>query len=195
MEDPCIICFDPMDMKSFQDEQENTETCIKLECGHAYHTRCIIRCLSQMNQKCPNCNKNKSPSEELTREGLAKKLVSELKRDPEVKFIITEFKESSLEYSDTILQLKKDIKAFITKRSEELQLSEKRKYMLECLSKIQTTSKVVSRTKGAQYVAALHTRTMGRYWRGSIFERIFFGTQESYRIRRLKTPGLYMPLY
>jgi hypothetical protein len=148
-----------------------------------------------MDQKCPNCNKNKSPSEQLTREGLAKKLVGEVKKDPEVKFLISEFKESASEYGDTILQLKKDIKQFIAKRKDELQLDEKRKYMLDCLAKIQTTSKSVSKTKGPQYIAALHTRTMGRYWRGTTFERIFFGATEAYKICRLKTPRLYMSLY
>jgi hypothetical protein len=148
-----------------------------------------------MDQKCPNCNKNKSPAEQLTREGLAKKLVGELKKDPDVKFLISEFKESSSEYGDTISQLKKDIKQFIAKRKEELHLDKKRKYMLDCLAKIQTTSKVVSKTKGPQYIAALHTRTMGRYWRGTTFERLFFGVQEAYRIYRLKTPRLFMNLY
>ena len=195
MEDPCVICFDRMDMKSFQDERQQTSTCIKLECGHAYHTLCIVRCLSMIDQKCPNCNKNKSPAEQLTREGLARKLVGELKRYPEVKFLISEFRESISEYGDTISQLKKDVKAFIAKRKDELQLDKKRKYMLECLANIQTTSKSISKTKGAQYVAALHTRTMGRYWRGTTFERLFFGVTEAYRICRLKTPRLYMSLY
>lgn len=192
--DPCVICFEDMDMKTFQDERQQTLTCIKLECGHAYHTTCIVRCLSTMNQKCPNCNKNKSPGEQLTREGLARKLVGELKKDPEIRFLMSEFKESTLEYSDTITQLKKDIKQFIAKRQVELQLNEKRKYMFDCLTKIQTTSKSVSKTKGAQYVAALHTRSMGRYWRGTTFERMFFGTQEAYRICRLKQPYLRMYL-
>ena len=193
--DPCVICFEDMDMKTFEDERQQTPTCIKLECGHAYHTTCIVRCLSMMDQKCPNCNKNKSPAEQLTREGLAKKLVGELKRDPDVKFLISEFKESSSEYDDTISQLKKDIKQFIAKRKEELHLDEKRKYMLDCLAKIQTTSKAVSKTKGPKYIAALHTRTTGRYWRGTLFERIFFGAIQAYKICRLKTPRLYMSLY
>jgi len=197
MEDLCVLCFDKMDMKSFQDEGQQTATCIKLECGHAYHTVCIVRCLSMMDQKCPNCNKNKSPSEQLTREGLAKKLVGELKKDSDVKFLVSELKEAASEYHDGIVSLKKDIKEFIAKRKEELHLNEKRKYMLDCLAKIQSTSKTVSKTKGPQYIAALHTRTrtVGRYWRGTSFERIFFGAAEAYRIGRLKTPRLYMSLY
>lgn len=195
MEEPCSICFDAMDMRPFEDERDNTETCVKLDCGHAYHTRCIVRCLSQMNRKCPNCNIDKTPMQELTREGLAKKLLGEVKRDSEVKFLISEFKESSSEYADTISTLKKDIKEFIIKRKEELRVDEKRRYMLECLAKVQSTSKTVSRTKGPQYVAALRVSTTRTYWRGTGFERMFFGAQEAYRIRRLKVPRLIIPLY
>jgi hypothetical protein len=191
----CVICFESMDMKTYQDEEKQTSTCFKLDCGHAYHTACIIRCLSTMNQQCPHCNKDKTPLEQLTREGLARKLVGEIKKDPDIKFLISEFKESTSEYHSGIVTLKKDIKEFITKRKEELQIDEKRKYMLDCLSKIQTTSKTLSQTKGPQYIAALHTGTMRRYWRGTTFERLFFGVQYAYTITRLKTPRLYMNLY
>ena len=193
--DTCILCFEDMDMISFRDERVQTPSCIKLECNHAYHTKCIIRCLTVSNLGCPTCNKHKTPAQELTREGLAKKLIGELKKDDEIKFLITEFKESSLEYNDTIFTLKKDVKQFISKRSNELQLSEKRKYMLECLAKIQSTAKLLSKTKGPEYTGALNTRLIGRYRRGTSFERLFFNAQEAYRIYRLKTPSLYMSLY
>jgi len=193
--DTCILCFEDMDMMSFRDERVQTPSCIKLECNHAYHTKCIIRCLTVSNLGCPTCNKHKTPAQELTREGLAKKLIGELKKDDEIKFLITEFKESASEYKDTISLLKKDIKQFISKRNDELQLSEKRKYMLECLTKIQSTAKTVSKIKGPQYTGALNLRYTGRYRRGTSFDRLFFGASEAYRIFRLKTPSLYMPLY
>ena len=193
--DKCVLCFEDMNMMGFDDRREATDTCVKLECRHAYHTKCIIKCLSVSNLGCPTCNKQKTPAQELTREGVAKNLVNELKKDSEIKFLINEFKESSLEYTDGISTLKKDTKEFISKRSEELQLTEKRKYMLECLAKIQSTAKSLSRAKGPEYTGALNTRLIGRYRRGTPFERLFFSPQESYRIYRLKTPSLYMPLY
>lgn len=193
--DTCVICFEDMDMISFQDERNQTSTCIKLECQHAYHTTCIIRCLSNMHQKCPSCNKDKSPAEQLTIEGLARKLIGEIKKDDDIKFLRYEFKESASEYSDSVSILKKEIREFASKRKKELLLDEKRKYMLTCLSKIQLTAKSISQAKGEQYIAALHTCTTRRPWRGTAFDRLFFGGQEAYRICRLKTPRLYMSLY
>uniref|UniRef100_A0A6C0ENN4 RING-type domain-containing protein n=1 Tax=viral metagenome TaxID=1070528 RepID=A0A6C0ENN4_9ZZZZ len=193
--DPCVLCFEDMDMIRFQDTRKSTITCVKLQCGHAYHTECIVNCLSVSNFGCPTCNKQKTPCEELTREGLAKKLVGELKKEDDIKFLINEFKESSLEYNEAISTLKKDTKAFISKRSEELQLADKRKYMLDCLTKLQSTARSISKTKGPQYSGALNIRVIGRYRRGTPFERLFFSIQEAYRIYRLKTPTLYMPLY
>jgi hypothetical protein len=191
----CPICLEEMDMNSFQDERQQTATSFKLECGHAYHTRCIIQCLSFANQKCPNCHKNKSPADELTREGFAKRLIDELKKVPEVRVLITELRETVSEFGDTMSVLKQDVKDFVKKRSEELLIEEKRKYMLSCISKILSECKTICKTKGPQYTGALTTRaTGGRYWRGTTFERIFFGINEAYRIHRLKSPSLYIRL-
>ena len=191
----CPICLEEMDMTSFQDERQQTATCFKLECDHAFHTSCIIRCLSLTNQKCPSCHKNKSPTEELTREGFAKRLIAELKRVPEIRVSITELRETISEFSDTVNILKQEVKDFVKKRSEELLIEEKRKYMLGCISKILSDCKTVCKTKGPQYTGALTLRSSrGRYWQGTTFERIFFGINEAYRIHRLKCPSLYIRL-
>ena len=193
MEDPCVICFETMDMRSYNDEGLQTETCYKLECGHAYHTTCIIRCLSLSNQQCPNCNKNKSPAEQLTREGLAKKYIAEIKKEPEVRELIIELRQIVSEYRDSLGILKEEVKEFTNKRKEELLIDEKRKYMMNCISRIISSAKSVSKTKGPQYLACLNTTaTGGRYWRGTTFERIFFSINEAYQIYRLKSPSLYL---
>jgi hypothetical protein len=194
MEDICVVCFDAMDMKPFEDERENTETCIKLECGHAYHTRCIIRCLSHMNQKCPNCNKDKTPKQELTREGLVKKLVAELRRDDDIKFLMTEYKEIREELNEANAQLKKDVKEYIEKRRIELNLVEKKNYFLNCLAKIQGKARVVAKAKGPEYVGALTATGRYRFWL-STFECNFFGRPQAHTNRRLKFPHIRLNLY
>jgi hypothetical protein len=194
MEDPCVICFDTMDMRSFQDERQQTATCIKLECGHAYHTRCIIQCLSNMNQKCPNCNNNKGAKHELTREGLAKKLVSEMRKDDDVKFLMTEYKEIREELNEANTQLKKDVRSYIEKRKIELNISEKRNYFMECLLKLQGRARSLAKEKGPEYVGAIAAERRFRYGL-SAFECNFFGRLQAYANRRLKFPYLRLSLY
>jgi hypothetical protein len=194
--DICPLCFEHMDMMGYQDERQNTTECYKLDCGHAYHTSCIITCLTQMNRKCPQCNSQKDPSKELTKEALASKLIRELKRDDRVKPLMDEFKESYDEYSTTLSQFKKDLKKFVESHAQELCLEEKRKYMMKCISEIQTTSKAIARQKGTQYQGALTPMRNHRdYWNGTGFEQVFFGRSMSRTIHRLKYPHLYLNLY
>lgn len=193
MEDTCVICFDRMDMRSFEDPRENTETCIKIECGHAYHTRCIILCLSETNRKCPNCNKEKNARQDLTREGLTKQFMREIRKDDDVKFLVKELTEIREELHETTVQLKKDIKEYFEKRKIELNFPEKRNYLTHCISKLQGTVKSLARKKGPEYVGALtHDRS---YYGTTTFERNFFGKIQAYSIRRLKFPYLRLPLY
>ena len=116
---------------------------------------CIITCLTQMNRKCPQCNSQNDPSRELTKEALASKLIRELKKDDRVKPLMDEFKESYDEYSATLSRFKKDIRNFVETHAQELCLEDKRKYMMKCISEIQTTSRAIARQKGTQYQGAL----------------------------------------
>jgi hypothetical protein len=195
--DVCPLCFEGMDMLGYQDERQNTAECYKLDCGHAYHTGCIISCLTQMNRKCPQCNADKDPTRELTREALAAKLIREVRRDDRVKPLLEEFKEIREEYVDSLKQLKKDIKEYAEKRGAELCVPEKRKYLMDCHKEIQSMAKQTAKSKGIEYVGALKdiANRGNRWWEGSAFDRAFFGRQLAYGIRRLKFPRLYMDLY
>jgi hypothetical protein len=188
--DICPLCFEGMDMLGYQDERQNTTECYKLDCGHAYHTGCIISCLTQMNRKCPQCNADKDPSKELTREALASKLIREVKRDERVKFLLGEFKEIREEYSE-------DIKEYGEKRAAELCVPEKSKYLMDSHKEIQSTARRIAREKGIEYVGALKdvVNRRNRWWEGSAFDRAFFSKKEAYSIRRLKFPRLYLDLF
>lgn len=195
--DACVICFDEMDMKGYQDERDSTETCVKLGCGHAFHTRCIIQCLSHAGRKCPQCNSQKDPERMLTEEGVAMKLIAEIKKDDRMKLITGELNEAKEECNSAIVQLKKDIRAYTEKRAKELQVPEKRKYMIDCLSEMRRVARDVAVEKGTRYIGSLKfvndSRT--RYYGGTTFERYFFNRQACYSLCRLKRPGLYINLY
>jgi hypothetical protein len=196
MVDQCPICFDDMDMKAYEDEHESTTTCFKLACKHAFHTKCIVDVLSQTGRKCPNCNQNKTPSELLTKEGLAHKLVTELKRTAEVRLATNEVKESIKEFKETLKTLKNDIKKYSEIRKVELGFDVKRTYMIESLKKLPHVTKAEAKKKGVKYSGAILTETGRRnsYWGGTIFERMFFGRQMAWKISRLKNPTIFIRL-
>lgn len=190
--DTCVICFEQMDMQGYQDERPQTLTCIKLDCGHAYHTPCIIGCLSQVDRKCPQCNADKDPVQSLTREGVIRNLINQLKKDDQLKPLLQEFKEAVDEYSSTNTQLKKDIQEYVKKRSAELEYGAKRKYVSGCMSHIRKTAHAVAKQKGPQYVAALKEEEPTRYHTRNCFEKRFFGYTIWRMLFRMKHPYIYV---
>jgi hypothetical protein len=195
--DACVLCFEDMDMMSYQDERESTQTCVKLDCGHAFHTQCIVRCLSQAERKCPQCNSNKDPEQTMTEEGIAIQYVSEIKKDERMRMLFNELKEAREECGKAIAQLKKETREYAESRKKELQVDEKRKYMIDCLGELRRVSREVAKDKGSKYMGALKyiydSRT--RYYAGTSFEKYFLGKQAAYGLYRLKHPGVYIHLY
>jgi len=186
--DPCIICFDDMDMKGFNDERENTLNCVKLVCGHAYHTQCIIRCLSHSNHKCPSCNSDKDAKTELTRDALARELLSEIKRDKDVKLAGQECNKVRKELKQIKTQLTKDVKAYIKQRATELSVDEKRKEFIKSISKVKNTAKAYAKKRGPEFMGAMMPAigTHQYYRYGSEIDVACFGrtkTRSDYRLK------------
>ena len=190
--DHCAICFETMDMLAFQDERTQTSTCVKLSCHHAYHTLCIVDCMSKMNYKCVQCNTEKDPVKELSEAGMSASLIRKLKADDKVKPFLEEYKEAKEEYAETVSQLKRDIREYSKKRAEELCIPEKRKYMTSCISELKRVTTTVAKAKGNEYLGVLKRQV--RYYYGGIFENNFFGRQTAHSLYRLKHPHLYLDL-
>jgi hypothetical protein len=191
--DICPICFEEMDMLTFNDPNPSTPTCFKLECSHSFHTKCIISTLQKTNHECPSCNLFKTPKQLIERDGLVKSLIQELKREPEISNLLKEFKEAKDETHGTFKQLEKETKEFVKKRSEELHFEEKRKYAIKAMSVIRTRISVFARAKGPLYIGALSSLDKWSY--RATFERKILGLNGSWRcLRIIRWPTLRIPL-
>ena len=151
----CSVCLDAMDMLEFQDPSAKTESCFKLECGHAYHTACIIRYLSHSNRSCLRCNAIQLPGVELTYRGLRTKLRIELARRPELKPIRDETKAALKEYKETVTALKSEVREFIDRRISETKLLEKRSYWKKSEATMKVASREAAKGMGPQYLGAI----------------------------------------
>lgn len=188
MESTCAICFEEMDMETYQDERESTETCFKLECGHAFHTKCIVSCLQKSDHVCPQCNKHKTLEGRLSLDGLAHNLFLELKKHPDVKLALREVKEAKQEMSSSMEVLRKETVEFVNKRKQELCISEKRKYLVDSIANAKAVVKTTAREYPPKYSGCVNIFTT---WR---LEKLIFGT-ESYRyMYRLRYPRIYVPI-
>lgn len=182
MTDICSICYEHMDMQSFKDPKTTTTTCVKLECEHAYHTTCIISVLNKTNAQCPLCGKNKV-SDEITREGLLKKIFSSAKRNPQIKEGIAEFKESFSTYKELIKQLRIETEEFIINRMKQTNFKQNRTYLIKTMDNVRCNVRKYAKSMGPQYVGAL-TPGDRSYWLKRRINTEFFGIRgwRSYNI-------------
>ena len=189
MESNCVLCFDEMDMKSYQDEHTSTTTCFKLECGHAYHTKCIIDCLMKSNLGCPNCNMHRRPESELTIKGILAKVVREIKFDPELQPIKQEYLIAMKELADTKKQIKKDTTIFIGKRKKEVCFEDKRKYYLQCVSAYRKKIFEVAQNKSPIHLGVLYKNpTFRKHYN---VDRLFFSNGSTFNRWRLQSKTIY----
>ena len=196
----CPICYEDMDMREYQDEQQSTQTCFKLDCGHAYHTSCIIGFLTQTESKCPCCNNQKTVKKELTREATIKKLCQEVRNSERVKQCKEEFIEAQKEYKIVLKQLKNETTVWIRQRVQELNLSTIRSYFLQCIKACKTELWKVARLKGASHVGALQSLVDQSYHRRNRYPRpgqmsvptLLFNTNERRDTYRLSYPRFYL---
>jgi len=184
-----------MDMREFQDERASTETCFKLECGHAFHTKCIIQFLTRSNHKCPACNEHKTPEQQLERSGMIHILLKKIKRDERFRLAKAEYIVASKEYKQVLSQLKKETDEWVKKRSAELKFPEIRKYWKSSVSGVRSTAKEIASEKGFQYVGAVKAqdRKPGMY-RMKLVDYVLFGTNLFFDNWRLVNPRIFTVL-
>ena len=170
----CNICLDEMDMLEFNDTRPRTETCFKLECGHAYHTKCVVEFLTRTRHKCPGCNTEKSFEEQLSREGIALNLIRDIKKTDTIKNLRNEYTEATSEYVNLLKVIGKETRDFVHKRAEELRIKEHKNYYFSTRTAIKNACKEIAKDMGNKYVSAINVRKR-RGYNVTILEEEMFG--------------------
>jgi hypothetical protein len=96
-EDKCPLCFEELNVPEYRENLTNEPiiegNVTRLECGHAYHSSCVIQMMRSCNGKCAQCNATRlvDPADEyqtwqqrISFEGKCKKALSKIKRDIEI---------------------------------------------------------------------------------------------------------------
>lgn len=187
----CAICWDSMDMEEFQDDKDSTETCFKLDCEHAFHTKCIVMCLLKSKHSCPLCNKEKEPKEELEIVGLARKLCTEALRDPEISVIRHELYETLSDYQENLRQHKKRCLEAVQAITKEMKIGEYRSHLLYTIGLLKRKIKSKVTEMGPKYIGAALFKE--NRWDTSLVEKLILPLYASRRWRfyRLKHPRFY----
>jgi len=186
-----------MDMNEFRDERQATETCFKLDCGHAFHTKCIVQFLKRSTIECPGCNKQKTPTEMVEYEAVVAKCMNEIKSDPRVRIAKHEFVETRNEYKAALKKLHKEVNELAKKRAEELNIFKYKAYYFQTMSNVRAQAKEVATEKGQKHLGAyqsLATVTGGRRFGTRVVDTALFGKNFGWREWRLRHPRVYFKL-
>jgi hypothetical protein len=194
----CPICFDDMDMIEYRDDAPGTDTCFKLECGHAFHTKCIVQFLTRTDHKCPSCNKHKTPEQKLEMEGILRKLLLEVRKDDRVRIARNEHEEAKREYKTVMKQLDAESKEWIHKRAAELKIAEHKLYYHRSITSVIHAAEEAAKEKGPKFMAAIKsekTTDNNRRYGVNIAKTILFGKNyPGFRDWRLRYPRVWVRL-
>lgn len=188
----CNICYENMDMIEYKDPNECTLTCFKLECGHSYHTKCIINFLNNTSHKCPVCNTYKTNDDKIELEGKIRKLLLEISKEPEIRSIKEEYNIAKQEYRESLFECKKAMILLFKEQVSKLKILEKRSYFLSCINTLKSKVKEKANEKTNKHIgAALFSYEY--FTRRTRFESVFLG-QNYWVIRRMIHPRLFLRL-
>jgi len=138
MAEECILCYEPLDVPVYV--QNTTDDIIvgatssRLQCGHAYHTPCVLRAL-QHRSVCPLCNIVGRMNDEndwwqngrIEMEGRCMEIMERVKKDKEVREGLREYKASLKDIMGIKKEFQKRVKDFKTGLRAEMGVDEKLK--------------------------------------------------------------------
>lgn len=129
----CSVCMHDMDMEEYDDPNESTRTCVRLDCKHAYHTKCVLKYMKETNFECILCNKHRNPIE---LNGLIEQAINEVKKDKGYREIKRELKSAESEFTQSKKVMKQAVQEFIDLHRDEWQAHTHRKNVLSIDAKL-----------------------------------------------------------
>ena len=164
----CILCYDPLCVPVFR---ENTTDDIivdgdssRLQCGHAYHTLCVLRAL-QHRSTCPLCNVIGQMNERgdewwnngrIEMEGRCMKIMEKVKKDKEVREGLRDYKAASKDVMSLKKEFMKRVKDFKTGLRAEMGVDEKVKAVMKAKSSVLRLFTRKAKNEGSLIAGALN---------------------------------------
>jgi galactose-1-phosphate uridylyltransferase len=164
----CILCYDPLSVPVYR---ENTTDDIivdgdssRLQCGHAYHTLCLLRAL-QHRSTCPLCNVIGQMNERgdewwnngrIEMEGRCMKIMEKVKKDKEVRESLRDYKAASKDVMSLKKEFMKRVKDFKTGLRAEMGVDEKVKAVMKAKNYVLKLFTRKAKSEGTLTVGALN---------------------------------------
>ena len=168
MAEECILCYEPLDVPVYE---ENTTddiivgaTSSRLQCGHAYHTLCVLRAL-QHRSTCPLCNVIGQMNERgdewwnngrIEMEGRCMKIMEKVKKDKEVKEALREYKAAGKDIMSLKKEFLKRVKVFKTGLRTEMGVDEKVKAVMKTKNTVLRLFTRKAKSEGTLIAGALN---------------------------------------
>uniref|UniRef100_A0A6C0AJL5 RING-type domain-containing protein n=1 Tax=viral metagenome TaxID=1070528 RepID=A0A6C0AJL5_9ZZZZ len=141
-EEECILCYEPLDVPVY--EQNTTDDIIvggtssRLQCGHAYHTICLLKSL-QHRSVCPLCNVIGQMNDtndwwqngRIQMEGRCLEIMERVKKDKDVREALRECKAARKDVLVLRKEFLKRVKVFKADLRAELGVDEKVKAVMK----------------------------------------------------------------
>jgi len=184
----CILCYDPLDVLVYAQNTTNDiivgETSSRLQCGHAYHTGCLLRSL-QHRTVCPLCNVLGEMNNEnewwqngrIELEGRCLEIMEKVKRDKEVREALREYKASLKEIMSTKKDFIKRVKDFKTELRKDMGVEEKLKEVMKAKTSATRIFSRKAKTEGSLTSGAHNMLPSYK------IERFLFGLSRFFRWR------------
>jgi hypothetical protein len=187
-EEECILCYEPLDVLVYQanptDDIIVGATSSRLQCGHAYHTPCLLRAL-QHRSSCPLCTlvggvndrDNWWHNGQIALEGRCLEIMEKVKKDREVRESLRDYKAATKDVMTVKKEFQKRVKEFKTGLRAEMGVDEKVKAVMKTKTSVMRIFARKAKSEGSLISGARSILPVYK------IERFLFGVSRFFRWR------------